>query len=134
MANRVARFAGLLDPQQGAVADAGDLVRTAPARNAYANPRSRAVLHLVPFARQRDQLAVRISLRDIREHHGRQRSRVMQFLAATLDLALVRELAQHAPELGAVGILHAEGAGDFAGAYSSALRADEGEDVVLGRN
>ena len=57
---------------------------------------------------------------------------VMQLLAAALDLALVGELAQHALELGAVGILQAEGARDLARADLAGLLADEGEDVVLG--
>jgi hypothetical protein len=61
----------------------------------------------------------------------RQGAGMMQFLAATLDAAGVGQLAQHALELGAVGILHAEGARDLAGADLAALRADEGEDVVF---
>jgi hypothetical protein len=56
----------------------------------------------------------------------------MQLLAATLDAAGVGQLTQHALELDAVGILHAEGACDLAGADLAALRADEGEDVVFG--
>ena len=56
----------------------------------------------------------------------------MQFLALALDCALVGQVAQHALELGAHGVLEAEGAGDFAGADFAGLFADEGENVSLG--
>ena len=58
---------------------------------------------------------------------------MMQLLAAALDAAFVGELAQHALERGAVGILQAEGARDLAGADLAAVLADEGEEVVFGR-
>ena len=61
-----------------------------------------------------------------------QRAGLMQLLAAALDVALVAKLAQHALELGAVGILHAEGARDLARADFAGLLADEGNDVVFG--
>src|SRR5665213_427799 len=57
---------------------------------------------------------------------------MMQFLAALFDRAVVFEIAQHALELGAHGILEAEGAGDLAGADLAAPLADEGENVSLG--
>ncbi len=49
-----------------------------------------------------------------------------------LDMAMVGEVAQHLFEGGAVGILEAEGAGDFAGADLAGFLADEGEQVFLG--
>ena len=62
----------------------------------------------------------------------RQRSGMMQFLVPALDLAGIRHLAQHALELGAVGILQAEGAGNFARADFAGLFADEGEQLFPG--
>ena len=56
----------------------------------------------------------------------------MQLLAAALDAAFVGELAQHALERGAVGVLQAEGARDLARADLAGLLADEGEQFVLG--
>ena len=58
---------------------------------------------------------------------------VMQLLAPLLDQALVGEVAQHALELGARGVLQAEGAGDLAGADLAGAVPDEGEEVGLGR-
>ena len=58
---------------------------------------------------------------------------VVQLLSAALDLAVGGELAQQTLELGTVGVLHPEGAGNLARADLSRLRADEGEKVVLGR-
>ncbi len=49
-----------------------------------------------------------------------------------LDMAFVGEVAQHLLERGAVGILEAEGAGDFAGADLAGFLADEGKQVFLG--
>ena len=57
----------------------------------------------------------------------------MEFLAAFLDCAVVRQAAQHALELGAHGVLEPERAGDLAGADFAGLLADEGENVSLGR-
>ena len=56
---------------------------------------------------------------------------MVQLLAALLDAALVGELAQHALERGAVGVLEAEGARDLAGADLAGLLADEGEESSL---
>jgi hypothetical protein len=90
------------------------------------------VLGLVPFARQRDQLAVGIARGDIAEHDVGQTAGVMQLLAPAFDQALVGKLAQHALECRAVGVLQAEGACDFAGADFAGCLADEGEQVVFG--
>ena len=46
---------------------------------------------------------------------------MVQLLAALLDAALVLKLAQHGLERGTVGVLHAEGARDLAGADFSGL-------------
>src|SRR6516162_7330776 len=132
VADRIVLFDALLDPQQGTVADAGDLVRPRVARNAHADPGSGAVLGLVPLRRQRDQLAVGVARGDVGEHDGGQGAGVMQLLAAALDQALVGKLAQHALEDGAIGVLQAEGARDLAGADLAGLLADEGEEVVFG--
>ena len=76
---------------------------------------------LVPFGRNRDQLAVAVALGDVGEHDGGQRAGVVQLLAAALDHAVVGELAQHALERGAVGVLQAEGARDLAHADLAGL-------------
>ena len=57
----------------------------------------------------------------------------MQLLAPALDVAFVGKLAQHALELGAVGVLEAESAGDLARADLAGLLADEGEELVFAR-
>ena len=69
---------------------------------------------------------------DVGEDGGGQGAGVMQLLAARLDRAVVGEVAQHALELGAHGVLEAEGAGDLAGADLAGPLADEGENVSLG--
>src|SRR5262249_15393757 len=132
VADRIVLFAALRDPQQGAVADAGDLVRPRAARNAHADLGCGAVLGLVPLGGQRDQLAVGIARGDVGDHDWGQGPGVMQLLAAALDAAFVGKLAQHALERGAVGVLQAEGAGDLAGADLAGLLPDEGEEVVFG--
>src|SRR5262249_58155501 len=48
VADRVVLFAALLDPQQGTVADAGDLLRPRMARNAHPDPWSGAGVGLGP--------------------------------------------------------------------------------------
>jgi hypothetical protein len=77
---------------------------------------SGAVLGLIPFGRDRDQFAVAVARRDVGDHDMGQRPGMVQLLAALLDAAFVPELAQHGLERGAVGVLHAEGARDLAGA------------------
>src|SRR5215813_6050110 len=54
VADRVVLIAALFDPQQGAIADAGDLAWSCAARNAHANSGRRAVFGLVPFGGQRN--------------------------------------------------------------------------------
>ena len=115
-----------------AIADAGDLVGPGAARDVHADLRRGAVLGLVPFGRQRDQLAVAIAGGDVGQHDLRQGPGLMQLLAAALDLAVVGELAQHVLERDAVGILHAERARDLARADFAGLLADEGKKVVFG--
>ena len=88
---------------------------------------------LVPFGRNRDQFAVGVAAADIGQHDRGQGAGMMQLLLALIHAALVGELAQHALELGAVGVLEAEGARDLARADTARLLADEGEDLLLGR-
>src|SRR5215831_4070643 len=102
VADRVVLIAALFDPQQGAIADAGDLAWPRAARNAHANSGRWAVLGLVPFGRQRNQLAVGIARGDVREHDVGQAAGMMQLLAPAFDDALIGKLAQHALERGAV--------------------------------
>ena len=59
--DRIVLVAAVLDPQQDAVADAGDLVGPRTARNAHADLGRGAVLGLIPFGRNRDQLAVAVA-------------------------------------------------------------------------
>jgi hypothetical protein len=54
---------------------------------------------------------------------------MVQLLAAMLDVAFIGKLAEHPLELGAVGVLHAEVAREFARADFTRLLADEGEDL-----
>src|SRR5262249_24118368 len=61
VADRIAPVGRLLDPQQDAVADAGRLAGTRAARDVHVDLRRRAVAGLVPFGRQRDQLAVGVA-------------------------------------------------------------------------
>ena len=96
-------LAGLFHAQQGAIADAGDLVGPGAARDVHADLRRGAVLGLVPFGRQRDQLAVGIAGGDVGQHDLRQGPGLMQLLAAALDLTVVGELSQHMLERDAVG-------------------------------
>src|SRR5438876_6333409 len=51
-------------------------------------------------------------------------------MSLLLDEAVVGELAQHAPELGAIGVLQAELARNFAGPDPSWMCLDEGDDGV----
>ena len=57
---------------------------------------------------------------------------MMQLLASALDATLLRQFAQHALELGAVSILHPEGARDLARADFSGVLAHIGDEVVFG--
>src|SRR5262249_6107079 len=132
VADRIVLFAALLDPQQSAVAHACDLVRPRAARNAHADLGGGAVLGLVPLGGKRDQLAIGIARGDVADHDRGQGPGVMQLLAAALDAVFVGEIAQHALERGAVGVLQAEGTGDLAGADLAGLLPDEGEEVVFG--
>ena len=50
----------------------------------------------------------------------------MQALPSPIDFAAVGELAQHAVERGAVGVLGAERAGNLAGTNGAPSFADEG--------
>src|SRR5262249_47886535 len=68
MADRIVLFAALLDPQQGTVADAGDLAWPRAARNAHADLGRGAVLDLVPLGGKCDQLAVGIARGDVGDH------------------------------------------------------------------
>ena len=89
VADRVILGAGLLDAQQRAVTDAGDFARLGSARGLNADFRRRAVRLLVPFGRDRDELAIAVARADVGHHDVRQRARMMQLLAPALDLALV---------------------------------------------
>src|SRR5437868_1056678 len=83
------RLTALLDPQQRAVADAGDLARPRAARHAHADLGRRAVRLLVPFGRNRDQFAVGIAAADIGEHDRGQGAGMVQLLLALLHMAFV---------------------------------------------
>ncbi len=85
----------------------------------------------VPFVGHRDQFAVGVAPGDVGEDDAGQHAGMVELLAALLDMALVGEVAQHLFEGGAVRILEAEGAGDFAGADLAGFLADEGEQVFL---
>ena len=124
---------GCFDPQQRAVADAGDFAGTGLAHGADVDFRGAAVGFFVPFGRDGDQLAVAVARGDVGHHDVGKGAGTVQLLVAALDNAVVGELAQHALEGGAVGVLEPEGARDLAGADLAGLLADEGNDVVFGR-
>lgn len=79
------------------------------------------------------ELAVAVARGDVGHHNVGKGAGSVQLLMAALDNAVVGELAQHALERGAVGVLEPEGARDLAGADFAGLLADEGNDVVFGR-
>ena len=61
-----------------------------------------------------------------------QGARLVQLLAALLDRALIGEVAQHALQFGAIGILQTEGARDLARAGFAGMVLDEGEQLLAG--
>ena len=125
---------GFFDPQQRAVADAGDFAGTGLAHGADVDFGRVAVRFLVPFGRDGDQFAVAVAGGDVGHHDdGAGVPGRCSFLRRLFDDAVVGELAQHALEGGAVGVLEPEGARDLAGADFAGLLADEGNDVVFGR-
>src|SRR5262249_3674369 len=132
VADGVALVAGFLDAQQGAVTDAGDLVRSRTPRHRDVDLRRVAVRLLVPFRRHGDELAVGIAAGDVGEHDGGEGAGAVQLLAAPLDAAIVGELAQHALERDAVGVFHVEGASNLARPDLALLGGDKGEEILLG--
>ena len=124
--------AGALDADQRAIADAAGFTRLRPARRDDVDDRRRAMRLLVPFGRPRQEFAVEVAAGNVGEHDGRQRAGVMQPLPAAVDAAFVGELAQHAVERGAVGVLGAEGLGDLARRDLAAALADEGDQFIAG--
>ena len=126
-------FVGSLDADQRAVADAGDFAGPGAARRRDMDDGRRAMRFLVPFGRPRQQFAVAIAAGDVGQHDWRQGAGVMQALAAPVDQAFVGDFAQHAVERGAVGVLGAERARNFARADLAAAFADEGDKLLAGR-
>ena len=55
----------------------------------------------------------------------------MQMLAPPVDRAFVGKFAQHAIERGAIRVLGAESAGDFAGADLAAAFANKGDKLLF---
>jgi hypothetical protein len=124
--------AGALDPDQRAVADAAGFTRFRPARRNDVDDGRGAMRLLIPLRRARQKLAVGVASGNVGEHHRRQRAGMMQSLPAAVDAAVVSELAQHAVERRAVGVLGAEGFGDLARGHLPAALADEGDQFVAG--
>jgi hypothetical protein len=133
MTNGLAFLADLLGTREHAIADAGDFGRTRLARNVDAYTRRLAMCLRVPFGRDREQLAIRITPGDVGEHHGGQSAGVMQLLAPPLDFAFGGQLAQHGFQRGARIILEREGARDLAHAGLALVRANEGEQFLAAR-
>ena len=123
---------GFLDVQQHAIADAGGFTGPRLARGVNADFRRRSVRRFVPFVGGGDEVAVGIARGDVGDHGRGQGAGVVQLLAAFLDRAVVGQVAQHALEFGAHGVLEAEGAGDLAGAGFAFVSGNEGEDFSLG--
>src|SRR5436190_19731529 len=91
----------------------------------------RPVRGLIPVCRNRNELAMGVARRDVGDYHMRQCPGMMQLSAAAFEPAFIGELAQHALERRAVGVLHAEGAGNLARAYFSRPAADECDKIVF---
>ena len=104
-----------------------------PARNVDADFGRFAVFDLVPFGRNGEQFAVAVATRDIGQQGCGQGFGLADFLAALLDDAFVRELAQQLLQRGAVGVLEAELARDLTRADLAGVGANEGDDGVRRR-
>jgi hypothetical protein len=124
-----ARFVacGPLDAKERAIADAGDFVGAGVARRMDADDRRRAVDLFIPLGRPRQELAVTVAAGDVGKNDWRQSAGVMQPFAPPIDAAFIGQIAQHALERGAIGILGAERARDFPDADLAAAFADEGD-------
>ena len=121
-----------LDPQQRAVADAGNELRPGPARDVDHNLRRRAVL-FVPFGGAGDQFAVSVAADDVGHQRRRQRGGLGDLAAALLDRAVVDQFAQQLFQRDAIGVLQPELAGDLADADLAGMGADERDDGVAFR-
>ena len=118
-------FAVAFDTQQCAVADAGDFSRPGAALGGDANDGRRAVRVLVPFGRAREQFAVAVAAGDVGKDDRRQTAGAMQPFPVPFDVTAFGQIAEHALEFGAVGVLGAESAGDLARADIAGALADE---------
>jgi hypothetical protein len=116
-----------LDAKQRTVADASDFVGAGAARRMDADDRRCAVGFFIPLGRTGQELAVAVAPGDVRKNDRRQSAGVMQPFAPPIDAALIGQIAKHALERGAIGVLGAEGAGDFTDADLAAALADEGD-------
>ena len=92
-----------------------------------ANDRRRAVEFFVPLGRAGQKFAIAVAAGDVGENDRRQSAGVMQPFAPAIDAAFIGQIAQHALERGAICILGAERARDFADADLAASFADEGD-------
>ena len=122
-----------IDPQQRAVADAGHRhAGTRLARRDDDDGRDRAVFRLVPLGRHRDQLAVPVTLRDVRQDDGRQLAGLVDALAAPVDDALDLQVLEHLLQPDAVAALDVEALRDLPLAHLALGLGDEGDDVLAG--
>jgi hypothetical protein len=118
---------GPLDAKKRAVADPGDLLGAVAARCMDVDDRRRAMELFVPLGRAGQKFAIAVTAGNVGENDRRQRAGVMQPFAPAIDATFIGQIAQHALERGAICILGAEGARDFADADLAALFADEGD-------
>jgi hypothetical protein len=127
-----ARFLGrgLLDAKERTIADAGNFVGAGSARRMDADDRRRTVDLFVPLGWARQKFAIAIAAGDVGKNDRRQSAGVMQPFAPAIDAALIGQIAQHTLERGAIGVLGAEGARDFADADPAAAFADEGDEFL----
>jgi len=116
-----------VDANERAVTDTANFVWPRSPWCDDVNNRCRAVGFLVPFGRTRQQLAVGIATGDVGENDRRQGAGMMQPFAASVYLAVVGKLAEHAVQRGPIGIFGAEGARDLSHADLAAAFADEGD-------
>src|SRR6516164_8285430 len=123
----------LLDPQQGAIADACRPARTGATGCADRDLGGETMELFIPLRGDGDQLAVAVSRDHVGDHHRRQRTGVMQPLALAREVAFLGELAQQGLKFSAVRTRKAERARNFSIADLTRSLGDESEKVCFRR-
>jgi hypothetical protein len=90
-----------------------------------AEDRRRAVGLFVPFGWSGHEFAIAIAAGDVGNNDRGQSAGVMQPFAPPIDPPFIGQIAKHALEGGAIGVLGAKSARDFTHPDLAAARADE---------